>query len=160
MAPSKYPRRRVEVRFPSEEEKKKMEAVAEARGVPFAKYILMILMEAHNQKPRTNSAEVQHLQAENMQLRQVVGEKELLLAQREGELQRLRSAALLQQSWDADIDSNLLQALKSGPLHDHRLLEMMQATEPAAVRAVSKQLQILEVMGLVDRTNRGWTLRP
>lgn len=64
-----------------------MEAVAEARGLPFAKFILTIFMDAHNQKPRTNSAEVQHLQAENLQLRQVVGEKELLLAQKEGELQ-------------------------------------------------------------------------
>jgi hypothetical protein len=158
MAPSKYPGRRVEIHLPSEEEKKKLEAVAKARGVPVAKYILSILMAVDSQsRPRVDPEELQQLREENSRLKQVVGDKELLLSQKENELRKLRGGAFLQPSWDADIDSDLLKALRAGPIHDHRLLDLLGVTDQDAIQAVSKQLQILEASGFISRTSKGWS---
>jgi len=83
------------------------------------------------------------------------------MAQQEAELRKLRGSAFLQQSWDADIDSDLLRILRDGPIHDHRLLAALgiEPQDTEAVRAVSKQLQILEAMGFISRTTQGWKWR-
>ena len=82
--------------------------------------------------------------------------KDLLISQQDTELRKLRGAAFLQPVWNADIDSDLLQALRAGPIHDHRLLDLLGATDPEAIRAISRQLQIMEAGGFISRTARGW----
>ena len=130
---------------------------AQKRGLQPSKFIMAAVDEyiTTSSRPRT-SPEIQTLQEENNHLRKVLGDKELLLIQKDAELQELKGAAFLQDSWDADIDVDLLQALKSGPIHDHRLLDLLGATNPEAVQAISKQLQILETTGFIRRTSRGW----
>ncbi|MFZ3148714.1 MAG: hypothetical protein WA137_06700 [Methanothrix sp.] len=158
MAPSKYPGRRVEIRLPSEEEKKKLEEVAKAHGATVPKFILYAIdLASRPARPQSNPGELQTLREENSQLRRVVGDKELLLSQKESELQKLRGGPFLHKSWDTGIDADLLKALRAGPVHDHRLLDILGATDPEAIRAISRQLQILETSGFIARTTKGWS---
>ncbi len=130
---------------------------ARKRGIQPSKFIMAAVDEyiSTSSRPRT-VADVTTLQEENSQLRKALGDKELIITQKDAELRKLRGAAFLQESWDADIDLDLLQVLKSGPVHDHRLLDLLGATAPESVQAISRQLQILETTGFIRRTSKGW----
>jgi hypothetical protein len=101
-------------------------------------------------------AYLQHLREENYRLASDIRGKDLIIAQQEAELHKLRGAAFLQPSWNADIDSDLLKVLKTGPIHDHRLLATLGANDTESARAISRQLQILEASGFISKTSRGW----
>jgi len=110
-----------------------------------------------SEAPRATGPELQHLRQENHRLETEMKGKDLLLAQQEAELRKLRGSAFLQPAWNADIDSDLLQAIRAGPIHDHKLLDLLGATDQEAMRAVSRQLQILEATGFITKTTRGWS---
>lgn len=146
-----------ELSLPSEEIKKQIQEEARKRKCPASKYILSLFQESIRPANPQADPEIKHLRQENSQLRQVVGEKELLLAQKENELRKLRGAVFQQPTWNADIDSDLLKALRAGPVHDHRLLDILGATDQDSMKAISRQLQILEAGGFIANTARGWS---
>jgi hypothetical protein len=155
---SRYNGKRIEIRFPTEEEKEKLEAEAKAKGCTVAKYVLSILDESR-QKPRpiSRAGDFHALQQENHRLAQDLRAKDLLLSQQEAELRKLRGAAFLQPSGEAKIDPDLIHALQAGPIHDHRLLVALGAADSESISAISRQLQILEKMGAIQKTALGWS---
>ena len=149
----------LEISLPSEDHKKRIKEEAKKRGCTSSKYILLMLEEANLPARPSAEPELQALRQENHRLETELKGKDLLLASQEAELRKLRGAAFLQPSWDADIDSDLLRALQAGPIHDHKLLDTLGAGTPEAMRAISRQLQILETSGLIIKTPKGWCWR-
>lgn len=39
-------------------------------------------------------------------------------------------------TWNADIDADLIQVLRAGSVHDHRLLDLLGATDPESIKEV------------------------
>ena len=155
MPPQKRMGRVLEISLPSEDVKNKIKEEAKKRGCTASKYILSALDEA-NRPTRLGTGPDLQLREENYRLANDLRGKDLIIAQQEAELRKLRGAAFLQPSWNADIDSDLLKILKTGPIHDHRLLAALGASDTESARAISRQLQILEASGFVSKTSRGW----
>lgn len=158
MPPKKYQDRGVWVYTGTSNRLKEIREEAKKRGLQPSKY-LMAAEESFRKSdpPRAAGPELQHLRQENHRLETEMKGKDLLLAQQEAELRKLRGSAFLQPAWNADIDSDLLQAIRAGPIHDHKLLDLLGATDPEAMRAISRQLQILEATGFITKTTRGWS---
>jgi hypothetical protein len=150
----------LELSLPSEDLKKKIFEAAQARGFSTTSKYIVSLFQADCLPPRPSSApEISALREEISGLRTTLEAKDLLLKQRENELRQIQGAAFLAPSGYADIDSELLKVLRAGPIHDHKLLDRMGATDPNAMRAVSRQLQLLEKAGLIQKTSRGWCMK-
>jgi hypothetical protein len=146
----------LEISLPSEETKRQIQEEAERRKCTASKYILTLFEESRRPASPSAGPEIEHLRQENRKMEVDLKGKDLLLSKQEAELRKLRGSAFLHSSWDADIDSDLLKALKAGPIHDHKLLDHLGATDQDAMRAISRQLQILETAGFIARTARGW----
>ncbi len=153
----------LEISLPTPEHKQKIKEAAKKRGCTVSKYISTVVDDAERQdRPRPVSGQdLQALREENRRITTELHGKDLIMAQQEAELRKLRGAAFLQPTWDADIDSDLLRILHDGPIHDHRLLAALgiEPRDTEAVRAVSKQLQILETMRFISKTPHGWRWR-
>jgi hypothetical protein len=157
MPPKKYQDRGIWIYTGTEGRLKLIREEAKKRGIRPSKY-LMAAEEGFrrlDQCPSTGP-ELEHLRQENRKLENDLKGKDLLLLQQETELRKLRGSAFLQPTWDADIDSDLLKAIRAGPVHDHRLLDLLGATDQDSMRAVSRQLQILEAAGFIANTAKGW----
>jgi hypothetical protein len=158
MAPSKYPGLRVEIRLPSEEEKKKLDEVAKARGVTTSKYILYAI-DLASQPPRpAQGQDLKHLQEDNRNLAGELHQTRMRASQLEGELRKLQNAEILKEEGSGPIDPELLRIIRDGPpMHDYRLLALL-GSEPGdeASRGIARQLQILEATGFISRTTKGW----
>ncbi len=76
------------------------------------------------------------------------------------ELQKLGNEAFLRPSGIATFDSDLLRILQQGPIHGHKILEVMGVNlqDGEAVRAVSKQIELMEHHGFIVKGARGWRL--
>jgi hypothetical protein len=148
----------LEISLPSDDLKKKITEAAKSRGYSTRSKYIVSLFEKDCLPPKPSSGpEITALRDELSSLRTDLEAKELLLKQRENELRRIRGEAFLAPSGLAEIDAALIQAIRAGPIHPHRLLDQLGATEPAAMRAVSKQLQLLERAGAVRKTSQGWS---
>lgn len=132
---------------------------AKKKGCTVSKYIVSVLDEAKKPRPPPVGPELEAMRKELRRLEAELTGKDLMLQQQEAELRKLRGMAFMTPTGSADIDSDLLKVLKAGPIHDHKLLELLGADDPEAMRAVSRQLQILEALGVVSRTSKGWSLR-
>jgi hypothetical protein len=95
---------------------------------------LSALDEASRPTRLGTGPDLQHLREENYRFANDLRGKDLIIAQQEAELRKLRGAAFLQPSWNADIDSGLLKILKTGPIHDHRLLAALGANDTESAR--------------------------
>ncbi len=158
MAPSKYPGLRVEIRLPSEEEKRKLDEVAEAKGVTTSKYILYAIAQSLQPPRPTSGQDLRHLQEDNRNLAGELHQAKMRAAKLEGQLRQLQHAEILKEEGTGPIDPDLLRIIKAGPpMHDYRLLELLGA-EPGddASRGIARQLQILESIGFIARTSKGW----
>jgi hypothetical protein len=150
----------LELSLPSEDLKKKITEAAKARGFATRSKYIVSLFESDCLPPKPSSApEMAALREELAGLRTTLEAKDLLLKQRENELRQIRGAAFLDPAGYADVDLELLKVLRAGPIHDHKLLDRMGATDPNAMRAVSRQLQLLEKAGLITKTSRGWSMK-
>jgi hypothetical protein len=147
----------LEISLPSPGVKEKIKEAATARGCTASKYLLSLFEEASRPPRPSNGPELEQLRTELNGLQTTLEAKDLLLRQRDAELRALRGAAFARPSWGAHIDPDLLKALRAGPIHDHRLLDLLGADTPEAMRAISRQLQILESEGLISRGTHGWS---
>ena len=147
----------LEISLPSPEVKEKIREAANEHGCTISKYLLSIFEEA-SQPPRPSQGpELERLRIELNGLQTTLEAKDLLLKQRDAELRALRGAEFVRPEWDAYIDPDLLKAVRAGPIHDHRLLDLLGASTADAMQAVSRQLQILESEGLISKGTHGWS---
>jgi len=150
----------LELSLPSREHKQKIKDAAKKQGCTASKYILNVLEESERRdQPRpTIAKDLEALREENRRLATILHEKEHELAHQEAELRKLRGTAFLAPSGEAFLDPKLLSAIQHGPVHDQRLLDILQIDpkDIGALRNVSRQLQILEIQGIISRTGQGW----
>lgn len=164
MAHERYKNRRIEIYTFSEKEHQKYVDLAEKAGVPLAKFLHSLIDEAladEGESPRIAlNQELKTLRDENRELQEKDRIKGLLIEKQEQELRQLRAIAWQEPDVDADLDPDLLKALKGAkkPLHDYRLLEILgtDLADREAVRAITRQLEVLERAGLIRKGGNGW----
>jgi hypothetical protein len=113
-------------------------------------------------KPRAKL--IQELQAKQENLDKLSRENEILrlaIERVENELRRYRAEPFLDESFKGvrQYDRKLVELLRKGDVidSDHLLrLLRIDPRETPLVKAVSNQLENLEVYGLVEKTHRGW----
>jgi DNA-directed RNA polymerase subunit F len=103
---------------------------------------------------------MKELREENHELREQLRIQSLLVNKFEQEVRQLRQVAFLDEQFEGErnIDSTIMAVLRRGPTHDYKLLEILDVDPKDAdqVRAVYKQLEILELHGLITKDRRGW----
>ena len=108
-------------------------------------------------KLRSLEEEVKQLRDENRMLRKLVENLEK-------ELRRYRAQPFLEPHFEGvrRFDRDLIELLRSGEIFsEEEILDRLgiDPSETDYVKAVSKQLEILEEYGLVEFTGRGWRWR-
>lgn len=160
MTKREYAGKTAEIYFNSPEQKEKYYEAAKSKKSSFSKYVLNVLEEAS--QPLTESAksseELQDLKEKYRQLLKSNRDLARELERQTKELQRLKDEAFLQPSGEADLDPDLLSLLQAGPIHSPRLLEALKIDPADAqkVRAITRQLEMLEATGFIGRGPRGW----
>ena len=158
------PERYIYLYCSSQEQKKKLEEIARKADAPLSKYLLNIIEEAisqHQAKPRVKLSEKMKLMEEELQrLKEEAKTNEKLLQKYEAENRRLREAAKFTDDFEGGrrLDAELIATLQRGPAHDYRLLEILgiDPQDTTQVAAIQKQLQVLEMHGLLSKGPRGW----
>jgi hypothetical protein len=151
----------------SPEQKKKFQELADQAGAPLSKFLLNIIEGAiseHQARPKVKLSEnMKALEEELVRLREEAKTNELLLQRFESENRRLREASKFSDDFEGDrhLDLELISTLQRGPAHDYKLLEMLgiDPQDTVQMASVQKQLQILEMHGLVSKSPRGWAWR-
>lgn len=74
------------------------------------------------------------------------------------DIKRLQSREWVGEADRREFSEDLINILHAGPVHERRLLESMHIDKADidAVRALSKQLEMMERFGLVRLTKSGW----
>ena len=108
-------------------------------------------------KLRSLEEEVKQLRDENRMLRKLVENLEK-------ELRRYRAQPFLEPHFEGirRFDRDLIELLRKGEtLNEEEILDRLgvDPSETEYVKAISKQLEILEEYGLVEFTGRGWRWR-
>lgn len=152
--------------LPSAEDKARWAKMAEDAGAPLSKFIIEIvensLSEETDFKPRGELVkEIGKLRGENKELRDDLKQKKIVLEKYESELKRYRSEAFVEDTFEGvrKYSRELITALKRGLVLDsYKLLEELgiDPNDSQLVKALSKQLDELEMFGLVTSTQRGW----
>jgi hypothetical protein len=157
--------RYVYVYLPSVEDKHRWEKLAEDASVPLSKFVIQSVEDSLAEsefRPRAEmTKEIGKLRSDNKQLRYELKLKNIVLEKYEIELKRYRSEAFLGDKFEGirKYDREIITILKRGGVVDsHSLLEQLgiDSKEADLVKAVSKQLEYLEMYGLVTSTPRGW----
>jgi len=159
------PERYIYLYCSSQEQKKKLEEMARKADAPLSKYLLNIIEEAISREARVAprdrvSEDMRALEDELQKLRDESRTNEKLLPKYEAENRRLREAAKFADGFEGErqLDAELIAMLQRGPAHDYRLLEILgiDPGDSIQVAAVQKQLQVLELHGLIKKGPRGW----
>jgi len=157
--------RYVYVYLPSVEDKQRWEKFAKDAGVPLSKFVIESVEDSLAEsefRPRAEmTKEVSKLRADNKELREELKFKTIVLEKYETELKRYRSEAFLEDKFEGvrKYNKEIIAVLKRRNVVDsHSLLEQLgiDPKESDLVKAVSKQLEDLEICGLVASTPRGW----
>jgi len=157
--------RYVYVYLPSVEDKHRWEKLAEEAGVPLSKFVIEAVEDSLAEsefRPRAEmTKEIGKLRSDNKQLRDELKLKNIVLEKYETELRRYRSEAFLEDKFEGvrKYNKEIITILKRGGVVDSQsLLEQLgiDPKESDLVKAVSRQLEDLEVYGLVASTPRGW----
>jgi hypothetical protein len=159
MAQETYNGRTIELYANSPEHKQKIVDEAKKRNCTVSKYIFSVLEAA--ERPRVdpvNAEELNSLREENRALRRSLAERNHENERQAQELQKLRSEAFLRPSAIATFDPDLLRVLQAGPIHGHKLLEAIgiNLQDGEAVRAIMRQLELMEHHGFIAKGARGW----
>jgi predicted DNA-binding protein len=152
--------------LPSAEDKARWDTLAKEAGVPLSKFVIEVvesaLAENSDFKPRGELVkEIGKLRTENKELRDDLKQKKIVIAKYENDLKRYRSEAFLDDQYKGvrKYSKQILKILKRGStVASHKLLEELEIDpkDSDLVSAVSKQLEEMEVYGLVVNTSRGW----
>jgi len=147
----------------SVEEKARYEDLAKQAGVPLSKFLLSLIEEGLARKNEAGSKiklveERRALADENKRLRDETKVKNLMLEKYESEIRRLRSADFLSNDFKGrrHHDPELIASLKRGPVHDRKLMEILNISDPEDVKALSRQLEDLEAYGIIAKGSSGW----
>jgi len=163
--------RTVYVYLPSEEFVEEWRRYAEASGKSLSKFVFEIVEDYIRKsedkgfesrlelikKLRSLEEEVKQLRNENRMLRKLVDNLEK-------ELRRYRAQPFLEPHFEGirRFDRDLIELLRKGEtLSEEEILDRLgvDPSETEYVKAISKQLEILEEYGLVEFTGRGWRWR-
>jgi hypothetical protein len=163
MASSKYRPKIIEIYSASEEEAKKIKEAADKAGLTTSKFVLNVVRPHiyQSEEGPTRSGLIEEsteLRDEVRHLREDGKVKDLLLERYEAELRRIRDTAFLAPSGEAALNPDLLKILRKGPIHERRLLDALGISEDdaLAVRALSRQLSILEATRFAAKGPNGW----
>jgi hypothetical protein len=157
--------RYVYVYLPSAKDKRRWEKLAEDAGVPLSKFVIEAVEDSLAEsefRPRAEmTREMGKLRSDNKQLRDELKLKNIVLEKYETELKRYRSEAFLEDKFEGvrKYNKEIITILKRGGVVDsHSLLNQLgiNPKESDLVKSVSKQLEDLEMYGLVTSTPRGW----
>ncbi len=152
----------------SAEEKNSFDDLAQERGPSTSRVLLNVLREwkANLLLPPApeQSEDIQALHDRIAALVEALQRERLLRESREAELRRRVAEPYLAEGplrGQLPIDPELMRVLRTGPLQDMALLKAMgiDAQDARAVRALTRQLESLEAMGLARKGQRGWGWR-
>jgi len=160
--------RTVYVYLPSEEFVEEWRRFAEASGKSLSKFVFEVVEDYIRKsedkafesrielikKLRSLEEEIKQLRDENRMLRKLVENLER-------ELRRYRAQPFLEPHFEGirRFDRELIELLRKGEtLSEEEILDKLgvDPSETEYVKAVSKQLEILEEYGLVEFSGRGW----
>jgi len=164
MPAAKYRGRCIQLITPTLGQAQKYQKLADEAGVPLSKFLISVIEDALVDKatiPRTKLSQgMKELREENHELREQLRIQSLLVNKFEQEVRQLRQAAFLDEQFEGErnIDSTIAAVLRRGPTHNYRLLEILGVDPKDAdrVKAVHKQLEILELHGLITKDRHGW----
>lgn len=152
--------------LPSAVDKARWEKLAEAAGVPLSKFVIEVFESAISEesefKPRGELVkEIGTLRLENKELRDDLKQKKIVLEKYENELKRYRSEAFVDDRFEGarKYNKEIIAILKRGATVDsYDLLDELgvDPKDSDLVKAVSRQLEDLEMYGMVASTSRGW----
>jgi hypothetical protein len=152
--------------LPSKADKERWQSLAEKAETPLSTFCISIieerLAEDEEHRPRGVVAkELESLKAETKALREDLRQKEIVLERYEAELRRYRAEPFQQAAFQGvrPYSHELVTILKArGYVDGYRLLEQLgiKPGEPEATKAVSKQLEELELYGLIKADRKGW----
>lgn len=166
-------RRRVDVYLPASADKDRWKKVANDRGMTLSKWVVAVVEEVLRQnegaRPReTLLKEIGELKDEIAGLRERNRQQETVIDQLEKEVRRYRSQPFLAEDFEGirEFDRELVRVLRESqgidrkpkPLNDQDIMKYLGVGlgESEALKALSRQLSILESYGLVESTTRGW----
>jgi len=163
MPSPRYKGRRVELICPSVGQLKKYQELAEKAGVPLSKFLLNVIEQGLDERkdPRAKLGEsMRDLKEENHELREQLRIQSLLAEKFEKEVRKLQQTVFLDDSFQGEraIDQRIVAVLKRGRIHDYRLLEVLDVDpkDLDEVRAVHRQLEVLELQGFITKDANGW----
>jgi predicted RNase H-like nuclease (RuvC/YqgF family) len=163
--------RTVYVYLPSEEFLEEWRRYAEASGKSLSKFVFEVV-EDYIRKTEDKGFEsrlelikkLRSLEEETKQLRDENRMLRMLVKNLEKELRKYRAQPFLEPSFEGirRFDRELIELLRSGEtFSEEEILDRLgvDPSETDYVKAISKQLEILEQYGLVEFTGRGWRWR-
>jgi len=164
MPAAKYRGRSIQLITPTLGQAQKYQKLADDAGVPLSKFLISVIEDALIDKATIPKAKLsqgmKELREENHELRERLRIQSLLVSKFEQEVRQLRQAAFLDEQFDGEraIDSTILAVLRRGPIHDYRLLEVLgiDPKDTNQVRAVHKQLEVMELHGEITKDRQGW----
>lgn len=166
-------RRRVDVYLHAPKDKKRWKVLAKERGMPLSKWVITVVEEMLQQnesaRPREMLLrEIGELKDEIAELRERNRQLETVINQLEKEVRRYRAQPFLMEDFEGvrELDRELVRVLRESkgtdgnpkPISDQDIMTYLGVSlgESEALKALSRQLGILESYGLVESTTKGW----
>ncbi|MCJ2670076.1 MAG: hypothetical protein LN416_06160 [Candidatus Thermoplasmatota archaeon] len=166
-------RRRVDVYLHAPKDKERWKELAEERGMPLSKWVIAVveemLLQNDSARPReTLLKEIVELKDEIAEFRERNRQLETVIDQLEKEVRRYRSLPFLMEDFEGirEFDRDLVRILRESkgtdgkpkPINDQDIMTYLgvSLSESEALKALSRQLAILESYGLVESTTKGW----
>ncbi len=164
MAAIEYQGRRQEVYFLSPEERSIWLEEARATGMTLSGYVLEMARlgrEKEAARPKgVSPGEVSELKEKNRKLEDELRRTSLVLERYETELYKLRHETFSRPVLEGRFQAGELKAVlqKGKTLSSQELLEALRIDprDSDAVRIVSRQLDLLQGLGLIEEVARGW----
>lgn len=148
------------------EDKQRYQALADKAKAPLSKFLLGVIEDAlaaraNEPSEPTTAKEIQLLRAENVKLRDDLKLRGLLIDKLQDENRRFQAERWTRENYEGirDYDPVLIDLLKArGPIQPGRLFEALEIElgDSSRTEAVSRQLEALEISGLITLTTRGW----
>lgn len=148
----------------SKAQKQRFQSLADSEGTSLSKFLLNLIEERTSEESRPISAEISEeldaLREENTKLKEEIHVKSLRIDQQETELRKLQDAMWSDRQFvgSRHVDLKIIEALRRGPLHDYKLVQVLgiDPTDSDAINYISMQLVALESYGIVAKTTLGW----
>lgn len=147
-------------------EKDSFDKLATERGPSTSRVLLNVLREwkANIQLPPAieQCENISVLRDRIANLEENLRREHILRERQDAEIRRLTAEPYLAEGplqGQFPINPTLMHILRSGPVQDIALLRAMEISpqDARAVRALTRQLEALEAMGLIGKRQRGWT---